>query len=164
MKAFWGRGVGCIAPLILNIGARCRWVKSDRLARIVIFLFWPNSPQWARASSFTRFLDHTKRRTTVGKTPLGEWSARRRDLYMTTHNTHMPPVGFEPTISAGERRHTYALDRATTRIGINPFRSYVEPRPIMWFSCFAPMSEGVRHDFCCVCSPAVGACPTLFLV
>jgi len=26
----------------------------------------------------------------------------------------MPPVGFEPTISAGERSQTYALDRADT--------------------------------------------------
>jgi hypothetical protein len=50
--------------------------------------FWCDSPQWARASSFTRFLDHTQRRTTVGRTPLDEWSARRRDLYLTTHNTH----------------------------------------------------------------------------
>jgi len=59
-------------------------------------------------------LDHTQRRTTVGRTPLDKWSARRRDLYQTTHNTHnrqisMPPVGFEPTISAGERPQTYAL-------------------------------------------------------
>ena len=54
---------------------------------------------------FLMFLDHTQRRTTVGRTPLDEWSARRRDLYLTTHNTHsrqisMPPVGFEHTISA----------------------------------------------------------------
>ena len=46
------------------------------------------------------FLDHTQRRSTVGRTPLDEWSARRRDLYLTTHDTHnrqifMPPVGFE---------------------------------------------------------------------
>ena len=46
-------------------------------------------------------------------------SARRRDFYLKTHNTHnretsMPPVGFEPTISAGERSQTYALDRAAT--------------------------------------------------
>ena len=27
----------------------------------------------------------------------------------------MPAVGFEPTISAGERPQTYALDRAATR-------------------------------------------------
>ena len=65
------------------------------------------------------FLDHTQRRITVGRTPLDEWSARRRDLYLTTHNTHnrqtsMAPLGFEPTISAGERPQTYALDRAAT--------------------------------------------------
>ena len=29
----------------------------------------------------------------------------------------MPPVGFEPTISAGERPWTYALDRAATETG-----------------------------------------------
>ena len=29
----------------------------------------------------------------------------------------MPPVGFEPTISAGERLKTYALDLAATGIG-----------------------------------------------
>ena len=29
----------------------------------------------------------------------------------------MPPVGFEPTISAGERPQTYALDRVATGTG-----------------------------------------------
>ena len=57
---------------------------------------------------FLMFLYHTRRRTTVGRTPLDECSARRRDLYLTIHDTHnrqisMPPVGFEPKISAGER-------------------------------------------------------------
>ena len=60
------------------------WVNKD----ILLLCFWPNGPQWARASSFTKFLDHTQRRTTVGRTPLDEWSTRRRDLYLTTHNTH----------------------------------------------------------------------------
>ena len=31
----------------------------------------------------------------------------------------MPPVGFEPTISAGEGPQTQALDRTATGIGIN---------------------------------------------
>jgi hypothetical protein len=44
-------------------------------------------PQWASAFSFTRFLDHTQRRATVGRTPLQERSARRRYLYLTTHNS-----------------------------------------------------------------------------
>ena len=30
----------------------------------------------------------------------------------------MPPVGFEPTVSAGERPQTYALDRTATGTGI----------------------------------------------
>jgi len=55
---------------------------------ITLHFFWLVSPQWARASSFTRFLDQTQRRNTVGGTPLDEWSARRRDLYLTTHDTH----------------------------------------------------------------------------
>ena len=63
------------------------------------------------------FLDHTQRRTTVGRTPLDESSARRRGLYLTTHDTHnrqisMPPVGFEPTISAGERPQAAHLLRS----------------------------------------------------
>jgi len=31
-----------------------------------------------------RFLDHTQRRTTVGRTRLDQWPACRRDLYLTT--------------------------------------------------------------------------------
>ena len=84
----------------------------------IFVYFGTTAPQWARASSFTRFLDHTQRRTTVGRTPLDEWSGRRRDLYLTTHNTqNMPPVGFELTISAGEGPQTYVLDRAATGTG-----------------------------------------------
>jgi len=33
----------------------------------------------------------------------------------------MPPVGFEPTISAGERQQTYALDRAAAGTGLMHF-------------------------------------------
>jgi hypothetical protein len=73
----------------------------------------------------SRFHDHTHfRHTTVGRTPLNEGSARRRDLYLTTHNTHnrqtsMPSVGFEPTILVSERTKTHALDRTVTGIGID---------------------------------------------
>ena len=84
----------------------------------IMFDFSATAPQWARASSFTRFLDHTQRRTTLGLL----WTSDQfvaETFYLTTHNTHnrqtsMSPVGFEPTISAGERPLTYALDRAAT--------------------------------------------------
>ena len=34
----------------------------------------------------------TLRHTTLGRTPLDERSARRRDLYLTTHNTHKTDI------------------------------------------------------------------------
>jgi len=61
---------------------------------------------------------HTQRLTqSVGLLWTGD------QLYLTTHDTHnrqisMPPAGFEPTVSADERRHTYALDRAATGTGV----------------------------------------------
>ena len=36
------------------------------------FSFLVQNPQWARASSFTRYPDHTQRRSRVGRTPLDE--------------------------------------------------------------------------------------------
>ena len=81
----------------------------------IFFLLWRCDPTRVIASSFLRFLDHTQRRTIVGMTPLDEWSARRRDLYLTKHDTHNiqismpPPVGFEPTTSEGERPQTARL-------------------------------------------------------
>jgi hypothetical protein len=73
---------------------------------------------------FTVTLIHT----TLSKTPLDGWSARRRDLYPTTHNTHnrrtsMPPVGFEPAVLASERQQTHALNRAATGISMFGWRS-----------------------------------------
>jgi hypothetical protein len=56
---------------------------------------WHCSPAPTMTSSFTKFRDHTQR-TTIGRTPLDEWSARRRDLYLnnTQHtkqtNIHIP--------------------------------------------------------------------------
>jgi hypothetical protein len=81
--------------------------------------FWRNSLQWARASPFIRFLDHTQRQTTAVRTPLDVRSARRREKYLTTYNTHKGQTsttlaGFEPTVSAGEWPQTYALDLAAT--------------------------------------------------
>jgi hypothetical protein len=66
-------------------------------------------------------LDHTETHTTVGRTPLDEGSARRRDLYLTKQTLYKtkkstPPVGFEPTMPASARPQTYALDGAATRI------------------------------------------------
>ena len=92
---------------------------------IYLFSLWPAAQRGPRPPHPSGFLI-THNDALVGRTPLDEWSARRRDLYLTTHNTHnrqtsMPPVGFEPTISAGERLQTYALDRAATGTGYGKY-------------------------------------------
>jgi len=69
-----------------------------------------NNHYWPMVSSLSR--TNTVRHTTFGGTPLDEWSARRRQLYLTTHNTHkrqkcMTPAGFETLIPAIKRpQHT----------------------------------------------------------
>ena len=135
----------------MNMKQRCQlvaisyWNLRPRLL-LIFFLLWRFDPTRVMASSFLRFLDHTQRRSTVDRTPLDEWSAHRRDLYLTTHDTHnrqtsMPPVGFEHKISAGERLQTYALDRAATGTGrlllITTFNS--------WNSIATTISETLNH-------------------
>jgi hypothetical protein len=71
----------------------CVCTHTHKYIYIYVYIFslslslWLCDPTRVMASSFFRFLDHTQRRITVGRTPLDEWSARRRDLYLTTHNT-----------------------------------------------------------------------------
>ena len=77
----------------------------------------------------------TLRHTTLGKTPLDERSARRRDLYLTTHTTHkrqksIHQVGFEPTVPVSERPQTNALDGATTGTGdVRIYTTVIIPYP-----------------------------------
>ena len=73
---------------------------------------WGPSPHYR---GFTITLRHT----TLGRAPLDEWSARRRDLCLTTRNTHkrqisMPSAGLETAIPASEQPQTHVLDRAAT--------------------------------------------------
>jgi hypothetical protein len=67
-------------------------------------------------------LTNSFRRTTLGRTPLNEGSARPIGLYLNTHNIHkrqkyIHPAEFEPVFPVTERLQTHALDRAATGIG-----------------------------------------------
>jgi hypothetical protein len=67
-------------------------------------------------------LDHTQTHTTVGRTPLDEGLAYRRDLYLTTQTlykrqTSMPLVEFEATTPASAWPQTCSSDRVATGIG-----------------------------------------------
>ena len=62
--------------------------------------------------------------TALSRTPLDEWSARRTDLYLTTHNNpkrqnSLPLAEFEHTIAASERPQTHVLDRTESAIEIS---------------------------------------------
>ena len=95
-----------VGPRNFHLWNRPFWITSTM---DVLTLRWLMSYKYIYMEHpLLMFLDHTQRRSTLGRTPLDEWSARRRDLYLTTHDTHnrqisMPPVGFEPKISSGER-------------------------------------------------------------
>ena len=84
------------------------------------FFPWHNSPSGPGHPHYRGFAI-VPRDTTLDKTPLDKGSAQRRDLYLTTHNTHtrqtsMPPAEFEPAIPANLRPQTYALDCTATGI------------------------------------------------
>jgi hypothetical protein len=88
------------------------WLRKEIYTTISVFMgiffsgstaqrgLWPPRITW--------FRDNTQRRTTACRTLLSEWSARRRDLYLTTHNTHYRQTSMPP-----------AVDRAATETGRN---------------------------------------------
>ena len=86
---------------------------------------WRCDPTRVMASSFLRFLDHTQRRTTFGITPVDEWSARRRDLYLTTHNTHNRQYIHAP---GGIRTHDLRR-RAAADLRLRPRGHWNRPPP-----------------------------------
>ena len=77
---------------------------------------WRCNPTRVMASSFLIILDHIQRRTTVGRTPLDEWSARRRDLYLTTHNINNRQISMPPS---GIRTHDLSR-RAAADLRLRP--------------------------------------------
>ena len=96
------------------------------------------TPTRDMASPFLMFLDHTQRHITVGRTPLDEWSARRRDLYLKIHKTCKRQIsvlqaGFEPTISEHERPLGPApLQYVTSLIRSISLRSSVFIKKLTW--------------------------------
>jgi hypothetical protein len=119
--------------------------KSARIKELFLYIIFfyhcATAPSGPRPPHYPEFII-TLRHTTLGSTPLEEWSAQRRDLYMITYNTHsgqtsMLPAGFEPTIPASERPQTHALDRAA--IGIGSLYVYILLIP-------KSIAEVVRHS------------------
>jgi hypothetical protein len=88
--------------LQLSHHSPCLYLLIYLKRRYIIGYFFPMAQQPLGGLGrliFRRFTITLFRHTTFGRTPLDEGPARRRDLYLTTHNTHtrqtsMLPVGF----------------------------------------------------------------------
>jgi hypothetical protein len=90
-------------PLDRAVTGTCMqiWIQTNFFHFIITTIF----SQGATASSGPRPPHYrgftiTLRYSTLGITPLDEWSARQRDFYLTTHSNHkrrtsLPPTGFD---------------------------------------------------------------------
>ena len=122
--AFWW--VICYASLNAETG------KTDCcITCFFVFCETAPPPQWAWASSFTRFLDHTQRRNTVSRNPLDEWSARRRDIYLTAHTKLTTDNFYAP---CGIRTHILSR-RAAADLPLRP-RGHWNRGRITWRPLF----------------------------
>jgi hypothetical protein len=90
---------------IINTRNSCLFSLLNMWFASCFFLWWCGLTR-AMASSFVRFLDHRRRGTTVGRTPLNAWLARRIDLYLTTQQTDI-------YVPAGIRIHNLSFRAAT---------------------------------------------------
>jgi hypothetical protein len=98
--------------LFLNKLSFCCLLKINSALRIFFFYRGTTAPTGPRPPRCRGFVI-TLRRTTLGGTLLDEWPARRRDLYLTTHNT--------------QETNIHACDRIRTQ---NPSkRTAADPRP-----------------------------------
>jgi hypothetical protein len=68
----------------------------------------------------------------------------------------MPPVGFEHTISAGERPKTYALDRAATGTG--------KGKAVVFLLLFPRMLQSVRRHSAIVLTVTVNGMQQIYTV
>ena len=111
----------CVLILLLR-HERCLFCLCEFiLKQIPCLLFpWIDSPSGPSSPHFLGFAI-ILRHTTLSRTHLGQWSARRRDFYLKTYNiyktqTSMYRAGFEPAFPVSERSQTLSLERAATRI------------------------------------------------
>jgi len=95
------------------------------LTEVYFIWFWRSSPQRAMASSFTRFLDHT-----VGRTPLDEWSARRRPQPDNTQHSQQADIH----APGGIRTHNLSR-RAAADLPLRP-RGHWDRRSVLLLTLY----------------------------
>jgi len=92
------------------------------LLHICLFVFGATAPSWPRhPHSLGFYITHNDTLQSVGllwtsDQPVAETSTWQHNTQ--NRQTTMPPLGFEPIISANDRPQTHALDRTAPEIGI----------------------------------------------
>jgi len=71
--------------------APCAEIVSSLMPQALFFLWLDSPSRPPHCWGFAITLRHTR----FGRTPLDEWSTRRQDLYLKTHNTHKSVVCFQ---------------------------------------------------------------------
>jgi hypothetical protein len=103
--------------MILKLQRVFKWIQTHAYLILQLCFFYgmiaPSGPGPPHYRGFT---------ITLGRTPLDEWSAQSRDLYLTIHNTHkrqisMPPGGIRARGPSNERPQIHALDCTATAVG-----------------------------------------------
>jgi len=85
----------------------------DNSTCIFLWLYSRSRPRPPQCWGFTITLSYT----TLGKTPLDEWSARRKYLFLTTHNNYNRQSSM-PQRDSNPQSQTHALGRAAAGIGL----------------------------------------------
>jgi hypothetical protein len=101
---------------------------------------WRNGPYRVMASSLSRLHEHNH--TTLGRTPLDEWSAEHRDNHLTTRNTtdNHAPAGIQTRNPSKRATTTHLLDGVATAIGTAGH--YTDEDTEVW------LCTGINTDFC----------------
>jgi hypothetical protein len=96
---------------LVKLNAQFLCLRKHCLINTYYYLLCLCSLSWAMASSFTRFLDHTKRRTTVGRIPLGRViSSSQRHLPDNTQHTQQTNIHATGGIQNHDRSRRAAVD------------------------------------------------------
>ena len=102
---------------------------------------------WSHSMTHAHTHTHTQ---TLGRTPLDEWSARRIDLYLTTHNSHKTEI-----YGTGGIRTRSSSNRAALDQRLRPRGHLDQWSSLSWLTISSPHSWTLL--FSSLFSPALGA-------
>jgi hypothetical protein len=133
-RPFWKQGWSVVCLLSWSLCQVC-WCKH-------FFLMEQTPASGPGPTGYRGFTITLIGHTTLGRTPLDQWSDRRRDHSLTAHDTHewqtsMPRAGFKSTILASDRPQNHALEEES--LGATLIYTCIFKRPSKWNTIYDVM-------------------------